>query len=98
MKPPTSVKLRLPSSKTSSPAKTSDLQSLVRLDILIAGQMIDSLSQIVHRDEAAHLGQATVTKLKDLIPRQNFRSAKPRPPRHPDCRPNDRLALANRPP
>lgn len=50
-------------------------EALVRLDILIAGELIDSLSSIVHRDEAAHLGQATVNKLKDLIPRQNFEVA-----------------------
>jgi GTP-binding protein LepA len=50
-------------------------EALVRLDILIAGELIDSLSSIVHRDEAARLGLATVNKLKELIPRQNFEVA-----------------------
>jgi GTP-binding protein LepA len=47
-------------------------ENLVRLDILVGGQMVDSLSQIVHRDEAYRVGKAVVEKLKDIIPRQLF--------------------------
>ncbi|HSX01113.1 MAG TPA: translation elongation factor 4 [Candidatus Saccharimonas sp.] len=47
-------------------------ENLVRLDILVGGEMIDSLSQITHRDEALSIGRETVAKLKELIPRQNF--------------------------
>ncbi|MHB1865495.1 MAG: translation elongation factor 4 [Candidatus Saccharimonadales bacterium] len=50
-------------------------ESLVRLDILIAGAMVDSLSVIIHKSEAETLGRQTVKKLKDIIPRQNFKVA-----------------------
>lgn len=45
---------------------------LVKLDILVAGDRIDSLSQMVHRTEARHVGTPIVLKLKDVIPRANF--------------------------
>jgi GTP-binding protein LepA len=47
-------------------------ESLVRLDILVGGEMIDSLSLITHRDEAYRAGKQIVDKLKELIPRQLF--------------------------
>ncbi len=47
-------------------------EKLVRLDILVGGQMVDSLSMITHRDEAYRLGKQVVEKLKELIPRQLF--------------------------
>ncbi|HUD10834.1 MAG TPA: translation elongation factor 4 [Candidatus Saccharimonadia bacterium] len=47
-------------------------EALVRLDILVGGEMIDSLSMISHRDEAYHVGKQIVDKLKELIPRQLF--------------------------
>lgn len=50
-------------------------EDLVCLDILIAGEKVDSLSVIVHRSEAEALGRETVKKLKDIIPRQNFQVA-----------------------
>ncbi len=52
--------------------KTEDL---VKLDYLIAGEKVDSLSQIAHRSEAESLARQTVKKLKDIIPRQNFKVA-----------------------
>jgi GTP-binding protein LepA len=45
---------------------------LVRLDILVAGNLVDALSAIVDRSSAYSLGKDLVTKLKDLIPRQMF--------------------------
>jgi GTP-binding protein LepA len=50
-------------------------EDLVKLDYLIAGETMDSLSQIVHRLEAESLARQTVKKLKDIIPRQNFKVA-----------------------
>ena len=45
---------------------------LVRLDLLIQEQRVDSLSMIVHRDKAYARGKALVQKLKEVIPRQLF--------------------------
>ncbi len=47
-------------------------EDLVRLDILVGGELVDSLSAIVHRDEAYGRGKAIVEKLKDVVPRQLF--------------------------
>ena len=46
--------------------------SLVKLDILLNGDMCDALSMIVHKDRAYQRGRGIAEKLKDVIPRQMF--------------------------
>jgi GTP-binding protein LepA len=46
--------------------------NLVKLEVLVGGEPVDALAAIVHRDDAYHKGQALVTRLKSLIPRQLF--------------------------
>lgn len=45
---------------------------LVKLEILVNSEPVDALASIVHREDAFHKGQALISKLKDLIPRQLF--------------------------
>jgi len=45
---------------------------LVKLEILVNEEPVDALATIVHRNDAYHKGQAVITKLKEVIPRQLF--------------------------
>lgn len=45
---------------------------LVKLDILIAGNSVDALSAIIHRDKATSYGRSLARKLKEVIPEQMF--------------------------
>jgi len=45
---------------------------LVKLDMLVAGEQIDSLAAIVHKSEAYYVGSKICKKLKELIPREGF--------------------------
>ena len=50
-------------------------EDLVRVDFLVGGSKIDSLSIMCHRTEADAIGRETTKKLKEVIPRQNWEVA-----------------------
>ena len=48
---------------------------LVKLDILLNGEMVDALSTLIHRNNAYDFGKRICVKLKELIPRQQYEVA-----------------------
>lgn len=48
-------------------------EDLVRLDFYVAGDRVDALGIMTHRTEAERLARVAVSKLKEVIPRQNFK-------------------------
>lgn len=51
------------------------VQDLVKVDFYVAGERVDALSVMTHKTEAEPLGRDIVSKLKEVIPRQNFQVA-----------------------
>ncbi|KAA3643123.1 MAG: elongation factor 4 [Chloroflexi bacterium] len=47
-------------------------EDLTKLEVLVNKESVDALAAIVHKEHAYHKGQALITKLKELIPRQLF--------------------------
>ena len=52
-----------------------EINNLVKVSIMINGDPVDALSLIVHRDRSEQRGRALCERLKDLIPRQQFKVA-----------------------
>ena len=48
---------------------------MVKMDILVSGEPVDALSIIVHKEHAYERGRALVSKMRELIPRQQFEVA-----------------------
>ena len=50
-------------------------EELARLDFYVAGDKVDALSVMIHKTEAERIGRSAVAKLKQVIPRQQFKVA-----------------------
>jgi GTP-binding protein LepA len=50
-------------------------EDLVRVDFYVASEIVGALSVMAHKSEAEALGRETVSKLNEVIPRQNFKVA-----------------------
>jgi len=48
------------------------VSKLVRVDVLLNGQTVDALSALIHVDNSVNIGKKMCSKLKELIPRQQF--------------------------
>jgi GTP-binding protein LepA len=48
-------------------------EKLVKLSMMVAGESVDALALIIHRDEAFYVGSKMAKKLKELIPRHQFK-------------------------
>lgn len=48
---------------------------LVRLDIMVNGEIVDALSAVVHQDNTYYIGRDLTRKIKELVPRQQFEVA-----------------------
>jgi GTP-binding protein LepA len=55
--------------------KGYQVADLVKLDMLVNGEMVDALSTIVHKDRAYQRGRAVAAKLKEVIPKQMYEVA-----------------------
>ena len=51
------------------------VSDLVKMDIMVNGEIVDAFSSIVHRSKAEHKGRARCGKLKDILPKQLFKIA-----------------------
>ncbi len=51
------------------------ISPMVKLDVLVAGEPVDALSIIIHKDHAYDRGKALISRLRKLIPRQMFEVA-----------------------
>ena len=67
---------------------------LVRLDILLNGRPVDALAQLVFSDNARQRAYEMCRRLKDEIPRHQFKVADPGRRRQPDHRPRNRFGGA----